>query len=340
MIRLARSLSRTALGIGCAIGLVLNTMFLPLVESANAAVVPATALQPAICVPNTSLPSEVQNFIAVQCSVHAAIFGDQTDPSAGYTFVNSITSPGTYTGTDHLGRPVTLHAILAKTADLTSGPPELLALASNGAVINNLVGTLTGPAGSIPVCGTQMYRVSADTGYVFVVGSTLTTAQLDTLSVSLRITAGARFVNTATGKSMSLSEARNAGLRGLWANGSDLSTVYGTLESDTEPDWECIEQAYASFNITATAAEQSCAACLHQAYESFAIAMVLCVAVWAVGGGLTTFIIAGICIASVIANLAIQVSGCNTQYEITMRAALAQLALDLAACGGITIVEN
>ncbi len=197
MRRLTNWLARSAFGIGCAIGIVLGPTMLPALESRALG---ATRLDPPQCTTSPSLPQSVRDWIALQCAVHAAIFADNTEPTAIYKFTSAIAAPGTYTGLDMHNRPVTIAVVQAIQVDIKNNDPALHAM---GVEMYAVYGQFGATAGQVPVYGTLLLPtgITEDTGYLFSVNGILTSEELDTHAMCSRILAGPRVVNTATGQS-------------------------------------------------------------------------------------------------------------------------------------------
>jgi hypothetical protein len=174
--------------------------------------------------------------------------------------------------------------------------------------------------------------VTEDVGYMMVVTSVLTPADLDLFSTLSRIAAGVRVVDSSTGKSVLLSQVQ--GTPHLRAFSSDLATLYCGCSSDGGGvDPACVKAAYDTYDNCVRVANATALV-----LELAAVAALTACMVYCAGGGLFgpvgwlmgsacgvncyIYIAFYIASASIAAVLAIQLGGCR-----------AQLKIDLAACG-------
>src|SRR5262249_53760190 len=107
---------------------------------------------------------------------------------------------------------------------------------------------------------------SADAGYILVVTAIPTQDEVNTIAISQRILAGARFVDRVTGRSLSLTEAQTYGAVNLAFTGNDPSTIYCDCNFDVPPtntnvDWNCVKAAYDAYAQALSDAADNYQAC-------------------------------------------------------------------------------
>jgi hypothetical protein len=323
MFSFAQRFARTAFGIGVAIGLVLNIgLYEPVTKA-------AVLEEPPVCGPHPTLSPELQSFIALQCQVHQILFGDETAPATAYALEHGVTAPGVYYAQDYLNRTVKLDAVWAKALDLKSNVPSAHA---QGVEANVVVGMLSTDAGAVPVLALDLLTgtVTPDQPHVLIVSKVLSSQDLDLFSVASRIAAGVRVVNTATGKSILLSELE--GSPQLTAYTSDLATLYCGCDGDGGGvDPGCVKHAYDTYNNNVKTAQSIAEICVFAAIATWLTCTTGC-AVAAILGPLA--VVGGtVCYLGCLAVEAIMLASCAAVQAAMLDSALRQLQIDLAACG-------
>ena len=273
---------------------------------------------------------DVQRFIDQQCDARAAMFGDAQDPGTAFAFDRPLNKPGLFDGKTWLDEPITIEIVHAVPADLKNHAPDLFFL---GVEAYALVGTLAGPAGSIPV---HALAVSDPSGaapiHALIVADTLTPAQLDAYAALTRLDAGPRVVDSQTGASKPLSAYDTHA--DLWAYEGDLATIYAQPASNPPGvDPNCVRAAYKRHRIAVNAAHDRYTACVALAMIEFNLCMGGCVAgvIWGGFGVPLTLTCSAICLASKVALM----SYCQYVYSTDIEAARRTLIVDLEACGMI-----
>jgi len=279
---LAKRLSRTAFGIGLAVGLMLN---LSLVDLASACSMPASP-------PCVTLPPEAaaaQAFVDMQCQIHQTLFNDGSEAGVAFRLGDTdITTPGAYPATDWRGEEVQFKVVRAISMDLQELEPELF---DQGVIARIVFGRLAGPAGDVNVSGVAIYpkEITLDEEFLLLVSEVLTEPQLAIHEEISRIQAGVRVLDTGTFQSHSLATVTSAAT--MFAAGADMSSLFATgvnAAGGGEVDASCVEAAYAQYQIAMDAANASMAACLINATVEFAAEMAGC-ALIAIGSGGTAF---------------------------------------------------
>lgn len=205
-----------------------------LIASQNIALRQALASSPICQTIDPTHSPRVQQWIATQCQVHAAIFGDNTEPSAGFQFTAPMTQTGTYFGTDHLGRQVAFQATLVFPMNNQAMNPLL---AAQGVECSAMVGRFSGPNGMIPVSA-MLIRPSMSSPYILQISAVLTDEQVaETESVATGLDSTSQIFDAETGQPFVLDDS---------GNGSGDSSIAGGQPGSVDP--ECVRRAVRDYN--------------------------------------------------------------------------------------------
>lgn len=329
MLLLARWLSRSAFGIGIAIGLILNLGILPALEPAKA--------QDG-CADAGGQTEEAIDWTELQCSIQAALFADGSVPGIAFNLGRQDPSkPGKYTCSDWRGQQVTFAVANVVSADLKTDAPDLY---SQGVIARVLYGQMFGPAGSCGVMGVCLLPngITADDQFIFLPCATLTTQELADQEGISRIAAGVKVLDTATYRTIGLSELQSAD--SMWAAPGELATLFAThvnagaggpgLAGEVDP--ECVKRAYEDYNLDMDAANLNLATDLSIAAAAFAGALVAC-ALIALGATPINWAVAAACATKAALLAAGIVADATKNYAQARYAANQKLKLQLSRCG-------
>lgn len=267
-----------------------------------------------------------------QCELHAGLFGDEQDPSSGFSCAELPEKPGSHNLSDAYQRPVSLEVVSAVVVPVRKLYPQSFA---EGDGFSCLWGWMKGSSGKVPVLMGAIHKpslISGSSNTLIYVVKVLTVAEIEEVSHVERLLAGTRIVNSTTGKSYSL--ASLSGRVDAYADASDLSTLYSADPQSGTGDStiDCISIAYKRFAATTKSNQNSLAICLAASASAWALAAAGCTLALLAPQPANIVYCLG-CEAIVLAAYVFANKVCESYYRNAEQLALANLLLDLQACG-------
>lgn len=334
-IRLA---ARNMYCISAVIGVILFAP-LPMLTIAHAEILPS------LCEAISTLPEIVHAFAATQCDVSQRIFFEGLNPSAGFKFMEPVSRPGTYNGTDAYGRCVSFEAVQTVTLPLFELHSDQFTSADEGYMC---IGWLQGPAGRVSISAICLKKESLTGDPVasfFIVVEVLSNIEVLACAQSERILAGVpvdiaplghtflltegTFIPESQGESVLATQATGALLlvSSNFINEHPVS-LGNPVPIDTR---NCVKDATHRFEIADRAARRTAGVCMGGVMSFYALAMGACAA-----GGIFLWILvpsamAG-CVAIALASVAIGSGVCCGQMIVQQAQNNENLALELAIC--------
>lgn len=314
--------------LGAATGLMVNFHLHPLVR---ASAIPATDTS---CTQTLSVPPEVQEWVDLQCAVNTAVFGDGLEPSAAYAMDTAVESPGLYTGQTYDERPIELDVVWTVAADLENGAPELVA---EGVTAQFVIALMSGVGGDLPIAGVVMQTgpYTLDEGYVLMVCDVLSETEFALFQNVALLEQGMQVWNMTTNEVGSLETLEPQALT-LWLPGFDPSTLIqgtpGGTPGGIGVGAECVDLAYANFEIDRDAAAAEAAICIALVMAIWAVGVAACTAGSLLLGPLSPLGFA-LCLAPFMAEQALGLAACAAIAAVKMHAAWERLRLALLQCG-------
>ncbi|KAA0217272.1 MAG: hypothetical protein DYG94_01455 [Leptolyngbya sp. PLA3] len=328
MLGIIMRLAERPFWLGGAIGLMFNIGLVPLVR---ASMIPSTDTS---CTQTLSVPPEVQDWVNMQCAVNAAAFNDGLEPSAAYAMDTAVEAPGLYTGQTYDERPIELDVVWTVTADLENEAPELVA---EGVTAQLVIALMSGVGGDVPIAGIVMQTgtLTLDEGYLLLVCDILSESEFATFQSAALLEQGMQVWNMSTSEIGSLETLDPEALT-LWLPGFDPSTLIqgtpGGNPGGIGVGADCVNFAYANFQIDKDAAAAEAAICIALVMAIWAVGVAACTAGSLLLGPLSPLGFA-LCLAPFMAEQALGLAACAAIAAVNMNAAWERLRLALLQCG-------
>ncbi|MDP1663443.1 MAG: hypothetical protein Q8L55_16150, partial [Phycisphaerales bacterium] len=259
-------------------------------------------------------------------------FGDQLAPSSGFSCAELPSKAGSHDLTDAYQRRVSLEVVSAVVVPVRKLHPEAFA---EGDEFSCVWGWLKGTTGTVPVLMGAIHKPSlmgGSTGTFMYVVRVLTSAEIAQTAQCERILAGARVVDSFSGKSHLLSQM--AGSVTAMADTSDLSTLFSADPNSGTGDStvDCLSIAYKRFAVANKSNAVGLAICLASAAAGYAVCAAGCLAILLAPSPISIIGTLG-CEVFCLAALVVVNKLCEASYRNTEALNLANLLLDLQACG-------
>ncbi len=296
-----------------------------------------------VCSDVTTLPSDIQPWVQLQCSVDDAVFGDEWVASSAYYVEGDVLTGGgvklkTY---DHREADLTVVFAHEVKVPATETTPDAESL-----VPKFVVGRMKGSVGSLPVFGVAFNQAGYGGGdqTVFSVLGITDEETLEAYSTMVRtLAAEVRVLSLITLQSKPLSQTSLTAAE-LMASDSDLSqllTMSASLgnapPTGSEPDAECIKRAYEDHALDIAEANDFLAVCMVLAMAAFLAGVAICSGpiVFPVPGAA----ISAACFAKLLAAQVGAMATCAATHAVQVKWANARLRLALSRCG-VNIYES